>query len=102
MGDMHGGAVRNGIGTPAGAYSSDSPIWRSAPAGDPGGDGTVPSGVVAPVGSIAGVAVAVLRAWRRRARQRRALALISDHLLRDIGITRDEASREAAKPFGRL
>ena len=49
-------------------------------------------------------AVIVLGGWAERRRQRQALALLtenSEHLLRDIGVTREEASREAAKPFWR-
>jgi uncharacterized protein YjiS (DUF1127 family) len=39
---------------------------------------------------------------RRRQRQRLGeLADLNDHLLRDIGVSRDEASNEAAKPFWR-
>jgi uncharacterized protein YjiS (DUF1127 family) len=34
-----------------------------------------------------------------RSRQRGALAELDDHLLEDIGITRQQASAEAAKPF---
>ncbi|HYH21758.1 MAG TPA: DUF1127 domain-containing protein [Azospirillum sp.] len=34
-----------------------------------------------------------------RARQRKALDTLDDALLRDIGITRAEARREAEKPF---
>jgi uncharacterized protein YjiS (DUF1127 family) len=37
--------------------------------------------------------------WLARSRQRRDLAELDAHLLRDIGVTRGEASREAAKPF---
>ena len=39
--------------------------------------------------------------WAVRRRQRRALAALAedDHLLDDIGVSRDEARREAAKPF---
>jgi uncharacterized protein YjiS (DUF1127 family) len=37
--------------------------------------------------------------WIERARQRRALGGLDDHMLRDIGITRVEATREAGKPF---
>jgi uncharacterized protein YjiS (DUF1127 family) len=43
-----------------------------------------------------------LRVWNARSRQREALRLLAesdDYRLRDIGITRDEALREAAKPF---
>lgn len=42
--------------------------------------------------------------WISRHRQRKALAELtatSDYLLRDIGLSRDEALREAAKPFWR-
>jgi uncharacterized protein YjiS (DUF1127 family) len=37
--------------------------------------------------------------WIERTRQRDALAALDDHSLRDIGITRVEATREAEKPF---
>jgi uncharacterized protein YjiS (DUF1127 family) len=40
-------------------------------------------------------------AWHDRARERRALMQLSDHMLRDIGISRAEAQGEAAKPFWR-
>jgi uncharacterized protein YjiS (DUF1127 family) len=39
--------------------------------------------------------------WIERARQRYALARLDDRELRDIGITRVEAAREAGKPFWR-
>jgi uncharacterized protein YjiS (DUF1127 family) len=39
--------------------------------------------------------------WLERSRQRRALAQLSDHMLRDIGLTRADAWAEAAKPFWR-
>ena len=37
--------------------------------------------------------------WMRVARERRALAMLSDHELRDIGLEPDVAAREAARPF---
>jgi len=43
-----------------------------------------------------------LRVWNARNRQREVLRLLAerdDYLLRDIGLTRVEALREAAKPF---
>ena len=45
------------------------------------------------------VVSATLRSWIARPRQRRDLAELEDHLLRDIGVSRHEALREAAKPF---
>jgi uncharacterized protein YjiS (DUF1127 family) len=49
-----------------------------------------------------GVALADKAAhWLERSRQRRALRGASDHLLKDIGISRAEAEYEAVKPFWR-
>lgn len=42
---------------------------------------------------------ALLNEWRQRARSRRELAGLSDRCLRDIGVTRYDADREARKPF---
>jgi len=39
--------------------------------------------------------------WIERAQQRRRLHELSDHMLRDIGVTRADAHAEAAKPFWR-
>ncbi len=39
--------------------------------------------------------------WLDRARQRRQLCELSDHMLRDIGLTRADAWAEYAKPFWR-
>jgi uncharacterized protein YjiS (DUF1127 family) len=39
--------------------------------------------------------------WIERRRQRRALAGLDDHVLRDIGITRVDVARECGKPFWR-
>jgi len=47
------------------------------------------------------MALRVVAFWIQRARQRRALAQLDDRLLRDIGITRYEATRESEKPFWR-
>lgn len=44
---------------------------------------------------------ATLQLWSRRARSRRELRELDDHLLRDIGISRGVAEHEAAKPFWR-
>ncbi|MDX1432191.1 MAG: DUF1127 domain-containing protein [Gammaproteobacteria bacterium] len=45
--------------------------------------------------------VATLHAWRRRAKERAALAALDDRLLDDIGITRAQARAEVDKPFWR-
>lgn len=37
--------------------------------------------------------------FREVSRQRRELRRISDHLLKDIGLSRVDADREAARPF---
>ena len=47
---------------------------------------------------------ATIRLWRARRRQRRHLGEVAqwnDHLLKDIGVSRDTALAEAAKPFWR-
>jgi uncharacterized protein YjiS (DUF1127 family) len=44
----------------------------------------------------------LIRFWMARHRQRKALgeiAELNDYLLQDIGVTQEEALREAAKPF---
>jgi uncharacterized protein YjiS (DUF1127 family) len=49
--------------------------------------------------SLAAIAFARLLHWHELARQRRALLALSDHMLKDIGISRAEAEREASRPF---
>ncbi len=41
----------------------------------------------------------LLTEWQARERQRRQLRELDDRLLRDIGISRVDAGREARKPF---
>ena len=48
---------------------------------------------------LGGAAVRAVWFWIERSRQRRALAELDDRLLRDIGLTRDEARRESSSPF---
>lgn len=40
-----------------------------------------------------------LFAWQARAEERQALAQLDERLLRDIGLNRETAAREARKPF---
>jgi uncharacterized protein YjiS (DUF1127 family) len=53
------------------------------------------------VAVLAAAVAAALAEWRRRWRTRVDLGRMSDHELRDLGITRAEAAREAALPFWR-
>jgi uncharacterized protein YjiS (DUF1127 family) len=44
-------------------------------------------------------AVELVLGWQEVARQRRALLALDERLLKDIGITRADAEREAGRPF---
>lgn len=46
-------------------------------------------------------AVATLRRWRRRAKERSELARLDDRMLRDIGLSRAEADHLSHIPFWR-
>lgn len=55
-----------------------------------------------PAGIGAGIRIAeVALTWIERARQRRQLGRLSDHMLKDIGLNRGDVEAEAAKPFWR-
>ncbi|HZP75681.1 MAG TPA: DUF1127 domain-containing protein [Pseudolabrys sp.] len=45
--------------------------------------------------------IKLIGTWRRRARSRRELMARTDRELHDLGMTRHDASHEAAKPFWR-
>lgn len=53
------------------------------------------------LGQVGRSVVELALVWSERARQRRQLAELSDAMLRDIGLTRADASAEADKPFWR-
>jgi uncharacterized protein YjiS (DUF1127 family) len=53
-------------------------------------------------GQSAGRVAEIALTWLERSRERRQLSELSDHLLRDIGVSRADAWAEAAKPFWRL
>ncbi len=40
-----------------------------------------------------------LKIWHQRTIQRRQLAQLQDHILEDIGISKEQALAEASKPF---
>jgi uncharacterized protein YjiS (DUF1127 family) len=44
-------------------------------------------------------AIELILGWQEVARQRRALLKLDERLLKDIGITRADAEREASRPF---
>jgi uncharacterized protein YjiS (DUF1127 family) len=44
-------------------------------------------------------AQAMLATWQRRSRARHELEQMDEHLLTDVGLTRDQVLQEAAKPF---
>jgi uncharacterized protein YjiS (DUF1127 family) len=46
-------------------------------------------------------AVHLLLTWQQRARDRQQLQSLSDHMLRDIGLSRADVFLEASKPFWR-
>lgn len=41
------------------------------------------------------------RVWSMRVELRQAMAMLSEHMLRDIGLTRNDINRELMKPFWR-
>ena len=45
--------------------------------------------------------LALVVVWRNRARQRRRLAALDDHLRDDLGLSRADVAAECAKPFWR-
>jgi uncharacterized protein YjiS (DUF1127 family) len=59
------------------------------------------TGLASSINRAVGAAVDKIFLWQERAAQRAQLAGLEDHLLKDIGIGRAEADREAAKPFWR-
>jgi uncharacterized protein YjiS (DUF1127 family) len=53
---------------------------------------------IAPLTAIRRI-VAAIRLWRSRARSRQQLRELTDHMLRDIGLRREEVGYEFPKPF---
>jgi uncharacterized protein YjiS (DUF1127 family) len=45
--------------------------------------------------------IGLLRRWRERAHSRPQLCELDDHILQDIGLTREALLRETARPFWR-
>jgi uncharacterized protein YjiS (DUF1127 family) len=62
---------------------------------------TVAAGHVRPARRALADAVGLLAGWAERRRQRRALLWLDDAMLKDVGLGRGDAFREAAKPFWR-
>ena len=55
--------------------------------------------VIERVEAIAAKVSGTVKLWVRRSNDRRLLAMMNDHLLTDIGLTRAEVLREAGKFF---
>ena len=53
------------------------------------------------ISAVFGNALAQIGTWRSRSAERRQLAALSPHVLKDLGIDPADATREAAKPFWR-
>ena len=63
---------------------------------------TLAGGVMVPAPwTSAAVVIEDVLAWVERARQRRQLGELSDHMLKDIGLTRADVEAEVTKPFWR-
>lgn len=45
---------------------------------------------------------ATISSWIERARMRRRLLALDDHMLRDVGLSRADVHGEASKPFWRV
>ena len=74
-----------------------SPIWAAPDVPLPSCDERTE---IAHLGLIRRMA-ATIRLWRRRVRSRQELRELSDHSLKDIGLSRDAVAYEVAKPFWR-
>jgi uncharacterized protein YjiS (DUF1127 family) len=53
------------------------------------------------IAAAAAATLAQIRTWRERARSRRALLRLDDHMLRDLGISRATAEFKGSQPFWR-
>ena len=62
-----------------------------------------PARMAAPRGIVRLLKAAInrLAEWRERAEQRKHLAGMNERMLKDVGISRADAAREANKPFWR-
>jgi uncharacterized protein YjiS (DUF1127 family) len=74
------------------ALAGSRPFYGGAP------QPAVPSGRRSRIGRVVDAALV----WQERARERRRLMQLSDHMLRDIRISRATAAGEAEKPFWRV
>jgi uncharacterized protein YjiS (DUF1127 family) len=74
-------------------------VVMEAHASIPARDARIAPGLWRAARSWAARALIRLMRWHETARERRALLALSDHMLKDIGITRAEAEREASRPF---
>ncbi|MBL8834963.1 MAG: DUF1127 domain-containing protein [Alphaproteobacteria bacterium] len=62
---------------------------------------SAPAHLGALVAAVGSRILAIVTTWHARAKERRALAAMNDHELRDVGITRADVWAELDKPFWR-
>ena len=74
---------------------------RSSIATLAGGQRAAPAGHTGSAQELLQRAGQTLFTWLERARQRRHLRMLSDHMLRDIGLSRGDVWAECEKPFWR-
>lgn len=54
------------------------------------------------LGVVAAWLVEIMLDWQERRRQRRQLAMMDEHMLRDIGLSSADVEHEVHKPFWRI
>lgn len=67
-----------------------------------GGRSAVPGGRAIELRAWLARALETIQTWQERARQRRQLQGLGDHMLKDLGLHRADVEAEVAKPFWRV
>lgn len=79
----------------------DTIIQQCAPGREPRARGSHAGALGHGPAALVGSLVDVLVTWHQRAAQRRALAMLDDQMLKDIGLTRADVAFEVSRPFWR-
>jgi uncharacterized protein YjiS (DUF1127 family) len=83
----------SGVG---GLAASIGPIRASAPARAPA---PAARGMLRSLAGSAATAQTLVAMWLQRSRARAELEQLDEHLLRDVGLSREQVLQETAKPF---